>query len=110
MTTDEIKAIAEGRVWTGADAKRLGLVDELGGLDRAISIAGEMAGLANYQVKEYPKQKDFMTQFMEALNTDIEARIVTRKLGSAAVYYDALQRAQHMQGVQALMPYVIIAD
>ena len=110
MTADEIKAIAEGRVWTGADALRLGLVDELGGLDRAIEIAGEMASLANYRVAEYPKKKDFMTQFMETLNSDIEARILSRRLGTSAVWYDALRRAQSMQGVQALMPYMIIAD
>ena len=110
MSVDAIKAIAEGRVWTGADALRLGLVDELGGLDRAIEIAGEMASLANYRVAEYPKKKDFMTQFMETLNSDIEARILSRRLGTSAVWYDALRRAQSMQGVQALMPYMIIAD
>ena len=67
-TNDEIKRIAEGRVWTGADALSIGLVDVLGGLDDAIAIAAEKAGLTdNYAIAEYPVQKDALTQLLEDL-------------------------------------------
>ena len=58
MERDEVAAVAEGRVWTGADAHRLGLVDELGGLDRALELAREAAKLepgARYQVVYFPE-------------------------------------------------------
>ena len=58
MKPEAVAAVAEGRVWTGADAQRLGLVDEVGGLDRALELAREAAGLAagaNFQVVYYPE-------------------------------------------------------
>ncbi len=49
---EEIESLAEGRVWTGADAKAAGLVDELGGIDEAIAKAAELAGLEDgYDVR-----------------------------------------------------------
>ena len=63
-SNDEIKRVAEGRVWTGADALSLGLVDVLGGLDDAIAIAASKAGLTdNYAFAEYPKQKTNLLNF-----------------------------------------------
>jgi protease-4 len=110
MSVDKIKKIAEGRVWTGSDAKELGLVDELGGLEYAVEIAAEKAGLANYRVAEYPAKKDFMTQLMESINSDLEAKVLNNKLGANAHWYNMLKRAESMQGVQALMPYVIAVN
>ena len=65
MSYDEVHKIARGRVWTGADAVGIGLVDTLGGMDLALRIAAEKAGLENYKVKEYPEEKDTWTQLME---------------------------------------------
>ena len=65
MTYDEVHKIARGRVWTGADAIAIGLVDTLGGIDLAIGIAAERAGLESYKVKEFPKEKDTWTQLTE---------------------------------------------
>jgi protease-4 len=56
-THDEIHAIAQGRVWTGADAKRLGLVDEIGGLEAALAEARKLGGVADTApVEEYPSE------------------------------------------------------
>lgn len=68
VTPDDIKKIAEGRVWTGTAAVDNGLVDRLGGLDDAIALAAEKAELDNYRVAEYPKKKDAMTLLMEELS------------------------------------------
>lgn len=70
---DDIKSIAEGRVWTGVAAIENGLVDTLGGIQDAINIAAEMAGLDKYRVVEYPKKKDALTILMEELSASVNA-------------------------------------
>jgi signal peptide peptidase SppA, 67K type len=65
MTKEEINKIGQGRVWTGNQALALGLVDELGDLQKAIEIAVEEAELEDYSISEYPLQKDFFTQLLE---------------------------------------------
>ena len=58
MSTEAIKKIAEGRVWTGAAAKELGLVDELGGLDKALEIAAQKAEVDSYSVINFPSPEN----------------------------------------------------
>lgn len=61
---DQAHEIAQGRVWIGARAKEMGLVDELGGLDQAIAKVAELAELSDYKVEIYPKPKSTFEQFM----------------------------------------------
>jgi len=63
---DSVDAIGQGRVWAGTDALAIGLVDEIGGLDKALTEAARLASLDNYSVKEYPQQED---EFMDILNS-----------------------------------------
>ena len=75
---DEIDEIAQGRVWTGKQAKALGLVDELGGLDTALSIAKERAGFSaddEVNLMVLPKQKPFFEQLMERMIEDMEGSV-----------------------------------
>lgn len=70
---EDVEAMAEGRVWSGKRAVELGLVDELGGLDRAISKAAEFAGLADgYEVEVYPKSVDHFSRLIEQLSEGSE--------------------------------------
>ena len=63
-----VEEIAQGRVWSGSEAKNIGLVDELGGLDAAIKFAAEKAGLGNnYRLTEYPRQKELFEAIQEFL-------------------------------------------
>ena len=71
MTRDEVHELAQGRVWTGAAAKDAGLVDELGSIDDAIGIAAEMAGIEEYRLEYYPKEKGLF----EVLMGGTEARV-----------------------------------
>ena len=108
-SNDEIKRVAEGRVWTGADALSLGLVDVLGGLDDAIAIAASKAGLTdNYAVAEYPKQKDELTQILEKLTgEDLSIRLLQwqmRKNPELSILNSQFS-ILNMQGAQAIMPY-----
>lgn len=76
MSIEEIEKIAEGRVWTGETAKRLGLVDELGGLDKAISIAANKVGIDNYTISTYPAKKDFFSSLLDKKTGNyIESRL-----------------------------------
>ena len=75
---DEIDEIAQGRVWTGKQAKALGLVDEFGGLETALSIAKAQAGFADdddVNLIVLPKQKPFFEQFMERMIEDMEGSV-----------------------------------
>lgn len=76
MTYDEIDAVARGRVWTGVDAQERGLVDELGGLDRAIEIAAEKAGIESYTLDNYPKQKDIFQELFASGNAHLQAFMI----------------------------------
>ena len=107
-SNDEIKRIAEGRVWTGADALSIGLVDVLGGLDDAIAIAAEKAGLTdNYAIAEYPVQKDALTQLLEDLTgeslttTLLKSKLLNTEFSTLNSQFSIL----NLQGAQAIMPY-----
>jgi protease-4 len=79
---DEIEKLARGRVWSGEQAKSLGLIDELGGLDTAIRIAREKAGIGDGErvaIEVYPRKKGIL----EALQTQDEARIHSLRLPSS---------------------------
>ncbi|MDZ7806700.1 MAG: signal peptide peptidase SppA [Gracilimonas sp.] len=71
MTRDEVHELAQGRVWTGAAAKEVGLIDELGSIDDAIAIAAEMAGMEEYRIENYPKAKGLF----EFLMSGTEAKV-----------------------------------
>lgn len=107
-SNDEIKRVAEGRVWTGADALELGLVDVLGGLDDAIAIAASKANLTdNYTIAEYPKQKDALTQLLEDLTGESLTTILLKsKLANTELSFLIPHSSFHIpQGAQAIMPY-----
>ena len=108
MQVDSLKAIAEGRVWTGEDAKRLGLVDEMGGLNDAINIAAKKAGLESYSLKSYPEKEDFMTTLLKEFGGDTEARIMKRTIGNENYQImKQIEQAKSMNGIFALMPFNI---
>ena len=108
-SNDEIKLVAEGRVWTGADALSLGLVDVLGGLDEAIAIAAAKADLTdNYTVTEYPKQKDALTQLLEDLTgEELSTRLLQWQIRKNPEFSTLNSQLSilNMQGAQAIMPY-----
>ena len=117
MTTEEIDAIAQGRVWSGVDAKEQGLVDMLGDLEKAIEIAAEQAELApgNYSIRRLPRPKSFIEQVNEAL----EARIQNAWLGLTSSPAEQLLRQESEnlreyiemnRQVQALMPTKITIE
>ena len=105
MHVDSIKAIAEGRVWTGEDALKRGLVDRLGGLSEALKLAVDKAKLKNYMVKEYPVKEDFFTKLMKDLDTSVSTRFMKGQLGEDYVLFKKVNEIRSMSGIQARIPF-----
>ena len=104
MSTEAIEKVAEGRVWTGAAAKKLGLVDELGGLDKAIEIAAQKAGITTYEVYDYPVQ-DFWTVLLnDGKDSYIEGKM-SETLGDFYHYSKLIQNMRNAYPVQARLPF-----
>lgn len=102
-----IDSIARGRVWAGSQAKALGLVDEYGGLQKAIETAARQAGISDYGLIAYPKTKDLTTQLLETLSGENEMKTFAKELGKPYSFFLELKSICQMQGVQARMPYLI---
>lgn len=107
-TIDQIKEIAEGRVWTGEDALKLGLVDKIGGLDDAISLAVKKANLKAYNVKTFPAKEDFATKLMKSFGEDMETRFMKAQLGEQYKLFREIKNIQNTNGIQARLPYELI--
>jgi len=109
MTKDEVNVIARGRVWTGRDALRIGLVDQLGGLPDAIAFATNNAKLKNPKVIYYPlKEDDSFSQLIEMLEeeTEKDVRIKSNTLPKEFMeYYEKLKKIEGMSGIQMRLPY-----
>ncbi|NOX86011.1 MAG: signal peptide peptidase SppA [Chlorobi bacterium] len=111
LGAEYVDGIARGRVWAGSDALKLGLVDQIGGLDDAIAYAAEKAELGeNYRIREYPVRKPFYQQIIEELQGDAKARIIGNELGDFKTYYDQIQTLRRMKGIQARLPFIYKID
>ncbi len=103
----EVDSIGQGRIWTGIDAKRLGLVDVLGGIGTAIEIAAKKANLDSYRTIAMPEGEDFIKKFIEDLSDDISADAGKKNLGVAYDYYSQVHSLLSQQGILARMPFEI---
>ena len=110
MKVADVDSIGQGRVWSGFDAKGLGLVDVLGGMEDAIEIAAKMAKLDNYRVAEYPEQKEPFKAFMEELSGEGEDVMLKKSLGENYRFYKTLDDMRRMEGIQARMPFDIYIE
>ncbi len=113
MTIEQVNEVAQGRVWTGTDAKRLGLVDEIGGLQEAINYAAKLAQTETYKAINFPVFEKTTQEFFDDLNPFMTAKakesMIKEEIGEEN--YQLLQRVKNLQtksGVQAMMPYEII--
>ena len=108
MTRDEVHEIAQGRVWTGKDAVKVGLVDVLGGLDDAIQIAAQKAKVSDYRIVEYPTEKDFMQELLNSFSASIKTNILKNELGDYYETFRQLQNTLNMpEGLITRIPYDI---
>lgn len=109
ISVDSIKSIAEGRVWDGLAASRIGLVDKLGGLDMALAdMAAELEATDNYRVKEYPDLKLKWWEEILDMSNNMKASIVEEELGQFAPLYRAARDFANLSALQCRMDYVTI--
>ena len=106
-TKEDVDKIGQGRVWSGENAKEIGLVDEFGGLYDAIAGAKELAKLEDYRIVEYPKQKEPFEEIMSEFGANVKAYIIQEELGTSYKYYNRLNKLTKMQGIQARIPFVV---
>ena len=106
ISMEELDKIAQGRVWTGSTAKELGLVDELGGLDKALEIAIAKAGVDAYTVRNYPKKEGFLESLM---NTNpgnyIKARMLNGKMNDVYRQFSIIENFDKIDRIQARVPF-----
>ena len=106
ISMEELDKIAQGRVWTGSTAKELGLVDELGGLDKALEIAIAKAGVDAYTVMSYPKKEGFLESLM---NTNpgnyIKGRMLNSKMSDMYRQFSIIENFDKIDRIQARVPF-----
>ncbi|MDB4323899.1 signal peptide peptidase SppA [Crocinitomicaceae bacterium] len=113
MTKEEVGVIARGRVWTGRDAKRIGLVDELGGIVDAIKYAAKQADIKDIKTLYYPEVKeDKLEALIEQFITesDMSTSISSELPVSLMKYYEHLKSLESIQGIQMRLPYEFIIE
>lgn len=104
-----VDSIAQGRVWSGVDAINIGLIDEFGGIEKAIAYAADKANLESYSIKEYPEQEDVFESLFKTKTQEYYAKSLMKKnLGETYQYLEAIETISKLEGVQALMPLTIV--
>ena len=108
LTTSYVDTIGQGRVWSGIDALNIGLVDTLGGLNVAIEKAAQLAEITNYSISERPAMKGVFETIMESFTeTKISAKMQKSHLYQTYTYFNFVESALELKGVQARIPYTL---
>ena len=110
MTTEQVDAIAQGRVWTGVDAHKLGLVDEIGGLDAAIKYAAKLGKTTSYRTENFPEYEksfeDLLANFTGMAMFKTKEQLLKEQLGEEGFQMlEQIKRVKSRKGIQAMMPY-----
>ena len=111
LTREYVDSIGRGRVWTGLQAKELGLVDTLGGMTLALHIAAEEAGVdySKCSLKTFPEKKSMWELLMNRVNANEEEELKAR-LNAIVPFYDELVMWSNMEPLQARLPFAIRLD
>lgn len=107
MTVDQVEQIAQGHVFTGEDALKIKLVDELGGLDKAVAKAAALAKTKSYYTQDYPAPLDFFDQLLQE-STDNGSYLDGKLKTSLGTLYEPMKMVNNittMDRIQARMPW-----
>ena len=107
MTLAQVDSVGQGRVWSGADALKIGLVDKIGGLNEALAEAAKLAKLKNYKIKNLPDfEENFKTMFEDFPFAQNKQKLIIKEIGQEN--YDMLQHVKRItaqKGIQLVMPF-----
>ena len=108
ISKSSVDEIGQGRIWTGYDAKRIGLIDSYGGIEKAIDIASTLANIDDYRIISLPKKKDpfseFATKFASGSNI---SNILLDKIGVRTELTKPIENILSRDKVQARLPFTI---
>lgn len=107
-TPEFINNIGQGRVWTGAEAIQIGLVDRLGNINDAVKSAAKKAGLKEYKLVDYPDQKDPLKELFDDSADKVRTYFTKQELGENYNYYQKMQSVLKTTGIQSRMPYEVV--
>ncbi len=110
MDIAAVDSIGQGRVWSGKNAKEIGLVDEFGGLETAITRAAEIAGLEDYRTVALPALPDPFQSIFKNSTDNLRTRFLKKELGDSYRYFNFAKKSMSMKGVYARMPYDIYVN
>lgn len=105
IAKDSLDKIAQGRVWTGNQALKIGLVDAIGGIDTAIEEAVKLAKLENYSVNSYPEKTDFFDSLLLSGKDDLATRVMKGYMGDDYKLIKTLREIKEQSYIQARIPY-----
>ena len=110
MKQSDVDSIGQGRVWSGKDALRLGLVDRIGGINDAIKVAARMAKISKYRISSQPEQKEPFMELMENLKDETQTSFIKKEFGDSYIYYKNLHALNKLKGILAWMPFEMRAE
>ncbi|MBK7981304.1 MAG: signal peptide peptidase SppA [Ignavibacteriae bacterium] len=105
MTFEQVDSIAQGRIWSGINAKEIGLVDTLGGINLALDIAAKSAEIEDYKIVEYPVQKETVEKIMEMFSSKIFSGINFSIFNEQLNQIEKLSTAMKYTGIQTRLPF-----
>jgi len=109
MKFEDVDAIAQGRVWTGSDALKIGLVDKIGGMDDALKAAAKLAKIKDYRTENYPEyEKDLKGLFGGLPFMQSKESFIKEEVGEENyMMIEQIRRMSAQKGMQAMMPFEI---
>lgn len=108
MKVADVEKIAQGRVWLGQDALKIKLVDELGGLDKAVAKAAALAKLKEYHTYSYPGKVDWLDSFLDqATGSSYIDNQIRLTLGDYYEPFSLLKNINRQSAIQARVPFII---
>ena len=110
MSVEQVDKVAQGRVWSGTQALALGLVDRLGGLDEALQVAAELAGVEEFRLQNLPRYKSGFERLMDDLGAGASVSEATLEAQLGSEWARVLKEIKSQfgrEGLQARMPYTL---
>jgi protease-4 len=105
MEVANVDQIGQGRVWSGTDAIKIGLVDTLGYLDDAIKIAARLAKIDHYRITNLPKLEDPIERIIKELTGEVKQSLIKAELGENYKYVEMAKKLQNIKGAQTRLPF-----
>ncbi len=103
LKQSQVDSIGQGRVWSGTDARSLGLIDDFGGLEQALDLAASLAKTKDYRIISLPEQKEWFEELIDQITGSDPSAKLKEALGADYQLYQYYKEIREMKGIQARM-------